>query len=380
VTEPSSNPEPKPRSAPLYVVGTLVAVAAVLGVVLLSSRRSAAEAREADERKAAVAQGPLVRVAPVTVSRPAHTVSLPGDVRAFQQATLYAKVSGYLKDIHVDKGDNVKANQLLAELESPEIDQAYNAAEADLNNKRAQSNRQRDLAKKGVASEQDAENAEAATKVAEANLRSVAASRGYQEIRAPFTGVITARYVDPGALVSAGANATQSAQPVVDVAQMDTLRIYIYLGQDDAASVREGDPAVITEDARPSIQITDKVARMTRSLDPRTRTMLCEVDVDNHLGQLFPGDFVHVKLSMASEPYPLIPSAALIARTGKLNVAVIRDGRAHLVPVTIGRDDGTTAQVTSGLTGGEQVAIGAAAELRDDIPVRIAETPAPAGK
>ncbi|MBS2028468.1 MAG: efflux RND transporter periplasmic adaptor subunit [Deltaproteobacteria bacterium] len=378
MSTPSPQPDKPPRSALLYVMGLIVSVAAVLGVVLLSSRRSAAEAREADARKATVAAGPLVRTAQVQVSRPAHTVVLAGDVRAFQQATLYAKVSGYLKDIHVDKGDNVKANQLLATLESPEIEQAYNAAEADLNNKRAQSNRFRDLAKKGVASEQDAENAEAATKVAEANLRSVAASRGYQEIRAPFTGVITSRFVDPGALVSAGANATQSAQPVVDIAQMDTLRIYIYLGQDDAAFVREGDTAVITEDARPSVQITDKVARISRNLDPRTRTMLCEVDVDNHGGLLFPGDFVHVKLSLMSEPFPLVPSAAIIARTGKLMVAVVRDGHAHLVPVTVGRDDGTTAQITSGLLGGETVALGVAAEVQDGMPVRVAQPTAAA--
>lgn len=361
----------KKGSFALYLLGLVAVAAAFAGVFLLAMGRRTAEAAEAKARKAEVAAGPFVKVVPVEVTSEGRTVTLPGEVRAFEQTTLYAKVSGYLKDIRVDKGDRVKKDQLLATLESPDADQQVAAAQADLENKRAQSHRSGDLAKKGIVSTQQAENDEAAVKVAGAALERAKALKAYEEIRAPFAGIVTARYADPGALLPAATGSTQSAQPVLEVSDMDKLRIYVYLGQADAASVRDGDAATVTADGAAGEPIQAQVTRISRALDPRTRTMLSEIDVDNRDARLYPGEFVHVKLVLSGRPHPRVPSQALIAHGDKLSVAVVKDGRAHLVPVTVGQDDGQTVEVLSGLSGGEQVAINAASQVAEGSPVRI---------
>lgn len=372
---PETTLTPAPTATPgrpmgLYAVGVLAVVLAGGGVLTLSVRKQGAEAREAATRKADVAAGPRVRVVPVSVAPAERTVTLPGEVRAFNQSTLYAKVSGYLKDIRVDKGDKVQKGQLLATLESPDTDQQVTAAEADLALRQQTAQRDEALIKTGVVSQQEVEQAQAAVKVAAAALARARALQAYEEIRAPFSGVITRRYVDPGALLPAATGSTQAAQPVVDIADMDRLRVFVYLGQDDAALVREGDEATVTMDQRPGEALTTKVARLSRSLDPRTRTMLCELDLDNAKAGIYPGEFVHVGIKLRARPYPMIPSEALIARGDKLRVAVVRDGRAHLVPVQVGQDDGRSVQIVSGLSGGEQVAINAAGELEDGAPVQ----------
>lgn len=373
-------PELKPvESAParrgtagIYGVGFVLVASAFAGVFVLASGRKTAEAAEARERKAEVAAGPILKVVPVEVNASGRTVTLPGEVKAFQQVTLYAKVSGYLKDIKVDKGDRVKRDQLLATLESPDADQQVAGAQADLENKKAQARRSADLSKKGIVSAQQAENDEAAVKVAGAALERARALKAYEEIRAPFAGVVTARFADPGALLPAATGSTQSAQPVLEVSDMDKLRVYVYLGQEDAARVRDGDAVQIAVDGSSGAPIAAKVTRITRALDPRTRTMLSEIDLDNREGQLYPGQFVHVQLQLTGGSHPRVPTQALISRGDKLSVAVVRDGKAHLVPITVGHDDGSTVEVLSGLSGGEQVAVNAAGLVSEGAPVRIA--------
>jgi len=362
---------PMPSGGVLYPLGLLAIALAVAGVFLLWSHKAHAEKAEGGQRTSDVAQGPLIRVATVQKAAGDRAVQLPGEVHAWQQATLYAKVSGYLKTILVDKGDRVKANQLLATLESPETDQQVIAAQADLELKRQLAERSRNLSKSGVVSEQDLENANSGEKVAIATLRRAQATKAYEEIRAPFAGVVTARYVDVGALLPAATGSTTSAQPVVDVGDLSRLRIWTYLGQDDAAQVQVGDTAKVTFDPRPGEVRIAKVARLSQSLDARTRTMLTELVLDNKDGALYPGEFVHIELTLRARMTPLIPAEALIVRTGKLYVAVIDGGRAHLKEITVGADDGKVLQVSSGLSGGEQVAINAAGEIVDNGAVRI---------
>jgi len=378
-TEPQSIPlatEPPPKAGVLIPLGIVLVLAAALGVFLLWSRKSSSERAEGQTRAAAVAQGPLIRVVTVQRSSGLRQVSLPGEVHAWQQATLYAKTSGYLKSIRVDKGDRVQSGQLIATLESPDTDQQVLAAEADLNLKKQQLARTQTLSKTGVVSAQDLENAEANEKVSEAALRRVKSLQAYEEIRAPFAGIVTQRYVDVGALLPAATGSTQSAQPVVDVADLSRVRIWSYLGQDDAAQVKPGDKVKLTFDPRPGEVRLATVARIAESLDLRTRTMLTELVLDNSDGALYPGEFVHLQLALQGHASPTIPSEALIVRGGKLFVAIIESGRAHLKAVEVVADDGRTLQIGSGLAGGETIAINAAGELTDNGPVRV---DAPAG-
>jgi RND family efflux transporter MFP subunit len=367
---PESPPPARPPSARgLFAVGILSVSVAAGGVLFLAASRSHAESREVETRRAAVAAGPRLRAASVTMTPAERTVMLPAEVRAWSQATLYAKVSGYLRDIRVDKGDRVKKGQLLATLESPDTEQQVAAARADLEVKRQLLQRHKSLAGSGISSQQQVDDADAAVKIAEANLARAQAMQGYGSLTAPFEGVITARYADPGALLPAATGSTTSAQPVLDIADMDRLRVYIYLGQDDADLVREGDAVTLSIDQRQGKTLEAKVTRMSRSLDARTRTMLCEVDIDNKDVHLYPGSFVHATLHLRATPSPQVPAEALITRGDQLLVAVVKDQHAHLVPVKVGQHDGKTAQIVSGLQGNEVVALNAGSDVTDGGPV-----------
>ncbi|MBU8898580.1 efflux RND transporter periplasmic adaptor subunit [Corallococcus sp. M34] len=368
--EPVPPTPPRPPSARgLFAVGVVSVSVAMGGVAFLATTRSHAEAREAELRRAAVAAGPRLRAVKVTLAASGRDVTLPAEARAWAQATLYAKVSGYLRDIRVDKGDRVKKGQLLATLESPDTEQQVAAARADLDVKRQLLQRHLSLVSTGVSSQQQVDDAQAGVKISEANLARAQSLQSYGTLTAPFEGIVTARYVDTGALLPAATGSTTSAQPVLDLADMDKLRIYVYLGQDDADSVHEGDAVTLSVDQRPGQTIEAKVTRMTRNLDARTRTMLCEVDIDNKDVGLYPGSFIHATLHLQARPYPMVPAEALFMRADKQFVAVVQDGRARVVPVVVGRHDGKVAQIVSGLQGGEVVALNAGSDVTDGGPV-----------
>ncbi|MBJ6762491.1 efflux RND transporter periplasmic adaptor subunit [Myxococcaceae bacterium JPH2] len=374
VIPPSPEPVPPAPSRPpsargLFAVGVVSVSVAIGGVAFLATTRSHAEAREAESRRAAVAAGPRLRAVQVTLAASGRDVTLPAEARAWAQATLYAKVSGYLRDIRVDKGDRVKKGQLLATLESPDTEQQVAAARADLDVKRQLLQRHLSLVSTGVSSQQQVDDAQAGVKISEANLARAQSLQAYGTLTAPFEGIVTARYVDTGALLPAATGSTTSAQPVLDLADMDKLRVYVYLGQDDADSVHEGDAVTLSVDQRPGQTLEAKVTRMTRNLDARTRTMLCEVDIDNKDVGLYPGSFIHATLHLQARPYPMVPAEALFMRADKPFVAVVQDGRARVVPVVVGRHDGKVAQIVSGLQGGEVVALNAGSDVTDGGPV-----------
>jgi len=173
--------------------------------------------------------------------------------------------------------------------------------------------------------------------------------------------------------VPAATGSTQSALPVVDIADMDRLRIYVHLGQDIAPFVHEGDPVKITVDARPGEKLDAKVTRISRALEPRTRTMLSEIDVDNPGHRLYPGTFVHVALGVNAPPTPVVPAEALISQGAGLFVATVQDRRIHLVKVQTGIDDGKKVQILSGLKGDEVVALNLASSVSDGAPVQPVE-------
>jgi membrane fusion protein, multidrug efflux system len=313
----------------------------------------------------------------VSVSPSDQTLTLPAEVRGWAQVTLYAKVAGYVRNIPVDKGTRVNKGDLLARLESPETDQTVLGARADLELKRQLLERTTALRPDGVVSQQDLDNATAGVRVAEATLRQALAQQSYEVIRAPFSGVVTARYVDVGALVPAGTGSTQSVQPVVDVADIDTVRVQVYVGQSDAARLADGDLVTLTSDTDPAHPIQATISRKSMGLDPRTRTMLCEADVPNRPPRLFPGQFVKVTLKLKGARTPLVPGEALTWRGDKLFVALLQDGQVRLQQVTTGDDSGRVVQVLTGLQGGETVILNPSPELSNGDHVQVAEPPAP---
>ena len=361
------------RRVILYIIGLALVGVTAFGALALSATKEHRESGEARERRDVVARGIRVRVAQVHVEAVERSVSLPGDVRPFEQASLLAKVPGYLKWVRIERGDRVKRGQILGVLESPETDQQVHSARADLANRRQLALRNRRLVKKGLVSEQEKENADAALSIAEANLQRVLALQEYEKIRAPFDGVITARRADPGALM-------QGAQSLGDLADLDRLRIVVNVGQGEAPFVHEGDVVQLEADGRPATRIQAKVTHISGALDPRTRTMAVEVVLGSSDRRFLPGEFVHATLRLHTDAMPVIPARALFLRGEKAFVAVIRDGKAVRVPVIAGETNGKFVQIRSGLSGTETVALDLGMEAEDGAKVDVVrdEAAAPA--
>ena len=376
-------PAPERHEAPpgmarrLAWAGLLVLALAILAAVFLFWRRHHTLAREADRRQGEVAKGPRVFVAEARLSDEGRELTLPADVRGFLQATVYAKIAGYVKTMRVDKGDRVTEGEVLGVLESPEVDHQVAAAEADLVIKQRTFERYRALVKTDYVSVQDFETARAQAEVSQATLRQTKALQAYKTLRAPFAGIVTARYVDPGALVPAATGSTQAALPLVDVADLRRLRILVFVQQDAAPFVQAGDAVHITIDQQPNVRLDAPISLCAKALDPRTRTMLCEIWVDNQ-HQLYPGTFVHAALRLRTTRVPVVPSEALLVRNGKPAVAAVRDGHLHFKPVRPGLDDGKIVQVLDGLAVGERVALAPPASVADGAVVQAVEQKKPA--
>ena len=361
--------KPRPRRALVATTSIIIVLVVLFGVAILFLRERNANARQVELLKQRAERGPVVRVAPVKLGPADRTVTLPAEVRAEQRATLYAKVSGYVKTMRVDKGMKVKKDQELAVLESPDLDEQVAAAEAELRLRTQQLRRALGLAKSGFVSQQEREQLEEAVKVAETGLARAKAQKSYQVIRAPFDGTVTARFADPGTLLPAATGSTSSAQPLLDIAQLDRLRVALQLGQDDASRVRVGDPVLLQIDpGDPPVRAP--VSRLSQALDPRTRTMLCEVDLAAPPPGLYPGAFVQASITLHGSPRPLVPTDALVAQNGQLFVATVQDNKVHFTKVRLGVDDGQNIEILEGLRGGELVALNLGTDVADGSPIR----------
>jgi membrane fusion protein, multidrug efflux system len=357
----------------IYVLGITSLAVVSAGVLFLAVSRRANALSEAESRTQALAQGPLVSVVTVGQGGAARSVDVQGEARPYASVTLYAKVSGYLREIRVDKGDRVTAGQVLAVIESPELDRQYDGAVADAANKRANAKRAETLVEQSILSAQDADLARTAAEVADAAVASLASQKAYETLRAPFDGTVTARFADPGALVQNAASSQTSALPVVTVARTNRLRVAAYLNQADAPYVGPGDLAVVTVPGQTGLALHGTVSRVSHELDPRTRTMLAEVDIDNEKGRVVPGSFVGVSLKIASPKGVSIPVQALVLRGRQPFVAVVSDDD-HVVyrSVEIADDDGLNAQIVRGISGGERVALNLGDTLADGAKVQVA--------
>lgn len=359
-----------------HVGGAAALIVAFVAVVALGASKHGAESREAKERQIELAAGPMVQTANVTREAGGRTLTLSAEVRAYKQVTLYAKVSGYLRFIRVDKGDKVKQNDVLGVIESPETESQVSSQKADLAIKKLTNQRETLLARQGLAAAQDVDQAQANVDIANAALAGIQALRGYETIRAPFDGIVTARYADPGALLQA-ATASVNAQPLVDVADIERLRITLFLGQSEATFVRENDTVEIWSDERPEPKVEGKIARFSHALDARTRTMVTEVELDNADHAFFPGAFVHAKLVLRTPPSLVMPADALLYRNGKSNAVVVKNGRTTFVPVEVNVPDGQTVRVVSGLNEGDVVVLHPSDDLVEGGAVQVAPAAPP---
>ena len=344
-------------SAWLYIAGIFtVVVAAVLAFLLFTRQRTHVEA--ATQTLTAEGQkGPSVEIATAHKVAGSDTLRLIGEARPFQSAIVYAKVSGYMRSISVDKGDFVHANQVMAVIESPETDKQYQAAVADAHNKELIANRAATLVKKQMISQQDADQAAADAAVSKANLEQIGELKSYEELRAPFSGTVTARYSDPGALIQNAATSQTSALPLVEISETSRLRIYVYVDQAHAPFVRKGDAVTILDQANPGLKVEARVTRTSGEIDPKTRTLLVEIDVDNPHNRILAGSFVQVDLKVQTPRFVEIPSDALIVRAGQTFVAVVTpDNTVKFKQVAVADQTGETARLLTGLEEGERVA------------------------
>ncbi len=367
-------PAPAPRGGRarggrwlLAFLGALV-VLSLLGVVGLTAARERRENAARDQLAREADRGPRVLVAQATRPDGLRTVTLPGDVRPTWQSTLYAKVNGYVSQILVDKGDRVRRGQVLARIASPETDQQVRSAAATLALKQRNQERVSKLAPTGYVSRADIDQTETDLHAAQAEYQRVRALQDYEVLRAPFDGLVTTRYVDPGALLTASA----TGAPVVDLADPQRVLVYLYVGQDVAPFVKVGDPGEVTLDQQPGIRVAGRVVRTADAIDPRSRSMLVEVGLDDPPRgvRLVPGLFVHVELRVASPSLPAVPSDALVSRGDHLQIATVRDRRLHFVDVVPGDTDGRQLQIREGLQPGEVVALSPPSDLGEGAPVQ----------
>jgi membrane fusion protein, multidrug efflux system len=354
-------------------VAVLVAAAAVYWFYHSKETRLA---QESQSRNAQVEKGPLVATATTARGPEFRKVSLIGEALPYKTATVYGKVSGYVTRIAVDTGDRVRKGQFIAEVTSPELDAQYRSALASLENRQRQLNRTRDLAQKGFFSEQALDNAETDVKTQDDQVKQVMTQQGYRILTAPFDGVVTARYADVGTLVTNATTNRSSAQPVVTISDPSRLRVTVYVDQGDAGYIKPGTQVEIVDASNTEIKGKATVSRVAGELDPRTRTMLTQVDVDNSKGSFIAGSFVTVTLLIPAKSYVEAPSGALVTREGKPFLAVVdNDSRVKLTPIEVAGTDGKVIRIASGVDTGVKVALNLPNTVSDG--ARVNPAPAP---
>jgi RND family efflux transporter MFP subunit len=355
-----------------------------LGYQIYDGVRGRVEAESNLQKSADQASVQVVDVANPQVAAPTQEVVLPGSTQAFTDTPIYARTSGYLKQWYVDIGARVKQHELLAEIETPEIDEQLQQSRADLDTAKANlglaqvtADRWQNLLQSGSVSKQETDQAvsdlqarKAAVDSSGANVHRLEDLQSFEKVYAPFDGVITARNIDIGALIDAGAP-PQSRQ-LFHLAAIQTLRVFVAVPEVYSQAAAPGGTASLTLDEFPGQLFRGKIVRNANSIDPASRTLLVEVDVDNPTGRLLPGAYVsvHLKLPQAIRSVT-IPSNALLFRAEGLRVGLVRNGVAQLVPIAIGRDFGSTVEVTSGLNPSESVILNPSDSLIGGTPVRV---------
>jgi RND family efflux transporter MFP subunit len=385
--KPPQGKFPKGALVTLAVAGFVVVIVVVFGIY----SRVAAEARL--QQATSQAAIPSVVVAHPQPGDRSQELVLPGNTQAFIDSPIYARTNGYLKKWYVDIGARVSKGELLAEIETPELDQQLRQAQAELATAEANQNlsqitaaRDENLLKTHSVSTQERDNAvngyaanHATVQSNQANVARLEQLQSYEKVYAPFDGIITARETDVGALIDAGANAPKE---LFHIASVTKLRVYVAVPEVYSAAAQSGAPADLTLDEFPGETFHGTLVRNSDSIDPASRTLLVEVDVENARGRLKPGAYAQVHLKMPEGARSLvIPANALLFRREGLQVGVVRDGKAELVRVVPGHDYGDSMEILSGLQPTDDVILSPSDSLTSGTQVQISnEKAAGAGK
>ncbi len=385
---PPENQE-QPTSRGKHWAAAIVVSLAVVGA-LTSGILPRVTARTTLRKETAQMALPTVAVIRPERTAQAEEVVLPANVQAFISAPIYARTNGYLKKWYADIGAHVKQGQLLAEIETPEVDQQLQQARADLGTAQANlhlaeitANRYQDLLKTNSVSQQETDNATgalAANKATvQANLANVSRLQqlqSFEKIYAPFGGVITARKTDIGDLIDAGASGG-SKTDLFDIAQPDKLRVYVNVPEAYSQAAKPGLTADLTLSEFPGRRFQGTLVRTAEAIDPASRTLLVEIDVVNPTGVLLTGSYAEVdlKLPAGSSSY-IVPVNALLFRKEGLRLAVVKEGKALLTPVTPGHDFGDRMEIVGGLRGDESIIVNPPDSIVSGEPVRLAQSAA----
>ena len=372
------------RGVMLLLVVVIVALVVVWGI---SSRRKANAQLSQETQDLAI---PTVSVIHPKTGAPQQEIVIPGDMQPYTDAPIFARTNGYLKKWYADIGANVKAGQLLAEIDSPEVDQQLQQARADLATAQANMNlaevtaaRYKDLLKTDSVSQQDVDNAtgnydarRTTVESAQANVKRLQDMQAFEKVYAPFDGVITARNTDIGQLIDSGSSGGNSRE-LFHIAAVNPLRVYINVPQFDSPEIRPGLRAELVLTEFPGRRFQGTVVRSSGAIDNSTRTLLTEVDVENSAHLLRPGGYVEVHLKLPSPVNTFtLPVNATIFKSAGLQVAIVKNGKTiSLIPVTPGRDFGTEIEIVTGLKGDEWVVLNPSDSLTEGTVVRVAEAP-----
>jgi membrane fusion protein, multidrug efflux system len=376
------SPNPAGRGKMLMGAALLVLITAGIFTFLNKKSESNALAKEIE----------AVSIPTVAVVQPASApgndeLVLPGNLQAFEESPIFARTNGYLLRWYKDIGSKIQKGELLAAIDTPEVDQELSQAKASREQIKAalelakiSADRWANLRKSDSVSQQEADQqasgyqqALANLAAADANVRRLEELESFKNVYAPFSGVLTKRNVDPGALINSGAQAV--GKELFDVARVDPLRVYVSVPQAYAPNMKAGMKASVTLQEFPGQKFLGAVARTADAIDPATRTLLTEVDVPNKDGKLLPGSFGQVHFATGSSvPRITIPVNAMLFRAEGPQVAVVdKDGKVHLRPISIGRDFGATLEILGGLDVNDQIVINPSDSLEEGQQVHVAK-------
>jgi len=391
VRQPERENGKAPReSGTAHGVLITVIVLAIVAAVVIAGIVPRLRAKEALQKETYDLAVPTVNVTHPKQGAPQTEIVLPGNMQAFTESPIYARTSGYLKKWYVDIGGRVKTGQLLAEIETPEVDQQLQQARSQLNTAKANynlaqitSNRYQELKNTDSVAQQDVDNAlgseranAATVSAAEYQVKYLEQLESFRKIYAPFDGIITVRNTDVGHLINSGAGSVTAE--LFHIAAIHTLRVYINVPQQFSPAAKTGLSASLTLQEFPGRQFKGRLVRTANAIDLATRTLLVEVDVDNPTGELLPGAYAEVHLAVPSgAPTFILPVSALIFRAQGLQVGVVKDGkRAQLANIILGRDFGSEVEVVSGLQADDQVITNPPDSLISGEEVRVGQPPA----
>jgi membrane fusion protein, multidrug efflux system len=381
--EPPPELPPAPPRKALVIVGLVLLVLLIAGAATLIGRRSQERALAKETERSTI---PTVAIVHPQAEKPDEELVLPGSLLAFAESPIYARTSGYLVRWYKDIGSRVHEGDLLATIDAPEVDQELNQTRAarqqivaQLELAKSSAERWENLRKSDSVSAQEADQQTSAYKQAQANLAAADANvrrleqlENFKKVYAPFSGVITKRNVDPGALINAGAGA--SGRELFDIARIDPLRVYTSVPQAYAPFIKVGGQTTVTLQEFPGQKFLGKIARTAESIDPNTRTLLTEVDVSNKDGRLLPGSFGEVHFAVGSNVNKVtVPVNAMLFRAEGPRLAVVDENhKIQLRPINIGRDYGTSLEILGGVSTEDNIVINPPDSLQEGQGVNIA--------